>query len=272
MSLVDSHCHLDHRQFASEIDEVLERAAKAGVDRMLTIGTGEGPEDLDCALKIASRYPHVFATAGVHPHDAAKADANSWAWLRDLALQEKVLAIGEIGLDYHYEFAPRETQAQAFREQLAVAREAGKPLVIHTREAWEDTMRILRQEWAPGTGILHCFTGTAEQACEAVELGFYLGFGGVLTFPKSESVREAARAVPAEKLLLETDAPYLAPLPYRGKRNEPAYTAVTAAKLAEVRGCSTEEIARQTTHNFETLFHLPHPKLNGYTEGSHGTR
>jgi TatD DNase family protein len=272
VSLVDSHCHLDHRQFASEIDEILERAAKAGVDRMLTIGTGEGPEDLDCALKIALRYPHVSATAGVHPHDAAKADESSWAWLRELACEEKVLAIGEIGLDYHYEFAPRETQAHAFRQQLKIARQAGKPIVIHTREAWDDTMRILREDWLPGTGILHCFTGTAEQALEAVELGFYLGLGGVLTFPKSESVRQAAKAVPVDKLLLETDAPYLAPIPHRGKRNEPAYAALTAAKLAEVRGCSIEEIARQTTSNFETLFRLPHGKLNGYTEGSHGPR
>ncbi len=272
MSLIDSHCHLDHKQFAGDIAGVLRRAAYAGVNCVLTIGTGEGPNDLDCALKIAAQYPNVYATTGIHPHDASKADAASFEWLRTLSREEKILAIGEIGLDYHYDFSPRETQTQVFREQLNIAREASKPVIVHTREAWNDTMAILRERWHGGAGILHCFTGTPQQALEAVDLGFYLGFGGVLTFPKSADVREAARAVPAERLVLETDAPYLAPIPHRGKRNEPAFTALIAAKLAEVRGCSIEDIARQTTRNFHDLFHLPHPKPNGYTEDSHGDR
>jgi len=272
VKLVDSHCHLDNRQFAADFDGVLERARDAGVTHMLAIGTGEGPQDLDCALRIASRYPHVFASAGVHPHDAAKADAASYVRLRELVREEKCIAVGEIGLDYHYDFSPRDVQQRAFVEQLRIAHEAGKPVIIHTREAWEDTLATLREHWQDRAGIMHCFTGSAEQALEAVELGFYLGFGGVLTFPKSDMVREAATRMPSDRLLLETDAPYLAPIPHRGKRNEPAFTAITARKLAEVRGCSVEEIAAQTTDNFRTLFGLPHPKANGYTEVSHGTR
>ena len=272
MNLVDSHCHLDNRQFSADFEGVLERAKDAGVTRMLTIGTGEGPDDLNCALNVAWRYPHVFASAGIHPHDASKADAASYVRLRELVREEKCIAVGEIGLDYHYDFSPRDVQQRAFVEQLQIAGEAGKPVIIHTREAWEDTLATLRDHWRGGAGIMHCFTGSAGQALEAVELGFYLGFGGVLTFPKSDTVREAARQVPPDCLLLETDAPYLAPNPHRGKRNEPAFTAITARKLAEVRGCSVEEIARQTTDNFDTLFGLPHPKANGYTEVSHGTR
>jgi len=272
VNLVDSHCHLDHKQFAGDIAGVLRRAADAGVNYVLTIGTGEGPNDLDCALRIATQYPGVFATTGIHPHDASKADAASFEWMRTLSHEEKILAIGEIGLDYHYDFSPRETQSQVFCEQLKIAREAAKPVIIHTREAWDDTLHILREQWHSRPGILHCFTGTPQQALEAVEMGFYIGFGGVLTFPKSADVREAARTVPADRLLLETDAPYLAPVPHRGKRNEPAFTAITAAKLAQVRECSVEHIAEQTTRNFRALFHLPHPKLNGYTEDSHGDR
>ena len=242
----------------------MQRASEAGVNRMLSIGTGEGPHEMDCALKIAAQHPHVFATAGVHPHDAAKIDVSTFSTLTELARHPKCLAIGEIGLDYHYDFAPRDTQQQVFARQLAIAAEAQKPVIIHTREAWDDTLEILRAQFPPPTGIFHCFTGTAAQALEAVALGFYLAFGGVLTFPKSDAVREAAQAVPLNRLLLETDAPYLAPLPHRGKRNEPAFTALTAHKLAALRGCSPDDIATQTTANFDTLFR--------YTEDSHGRR
>lgn len=271
MRIVDTHCHLDNRQFAGDLDGLLARAAEAGVERMLTIGTGEGPADLDCAVNIASRYPNVYATVGVHPHDAAKADDASFDRMRTLLREEKVLALGEIGLDYHYDFSPRPLQHEVFVRQLHLARDANKPVVIHTREAWADTISALREHWQGGSGIFHCFTGTPEQAAEAVELGFYLGFGGVLTFPKGESAREAARQAPDDRMLLETDAPYLAPVPHRGRRNEPAYTALTAHKLAEVRGCPVERIAAQTTRNFETLFGLPLSKPNGYTEDSDGT-
>ena len=262
MNLVDSHCHLDNPKFAADFEGIMQRAADAGVNRMLSIGTGEGPHDLDCALKVAARCPNVFATAGIHPHDAAKCDDASFTWLAELAQQPKCLAIGEIGLDYHYDFAPRDTQQQVFTRQLAIAAELQKPIIIHTREAWSDTLAILRDH--ASTGIFHCFTGTAAEAEEAVALGFYIAFGGVLTFPKSDAVREAAQAVPLNRLLLETDAPYLAPVPHRGKRNEPAFTAHTAHKLAELRNCSPEAMAAQTTANFDTLFRYP--------EVSHGNR
>jgi TatD DNase family protein len=176
-----------------------------------------------------------------------------------------VVAIGEIGLDYHYDFSPRPLQSEVFLEQMRVAQEAGKPVIIHTREAWADTIAALK-----GPGILHCFTGDADQAREAIALGFHLGFGGVLTFPKSDSVREAAAIVPENRLLLETDCPYLAPIPFRGKRNEPAYMAHTARKLAEVRGVTEDTIAQATTRNFEELFGLRASKLNSYTGASDG--
>lgn len=264
MNLVDSHCHLDNPKFAADFEGLMARAKQAGVNRMLSIGTGEGPADMDCALKVASRYENVFATAGVHPHDAAKASPQSFNWLAELVQEKKCLAVGEIGLDFHYDFAPRDVQRNVFAQQLVIARQAEKPVIIHTREAWDETAELLRENWQGRTGIFHCFTGTAEQATEAVELGFYLGIGGVLTFPKSDALREAVRRAPMDRLILETDAPYLAPVPHRGKQNEPSFTALTAQKLAEVRGCSLEEIAQQTTRNFDTLFR--------YTEGSHGTR
>ncbi len=267
MNLVDSHCHLDHQQFGGEVEGLLERASAAGVRHFLTIGTADGPPVLDVAIRLAERFPNVWATVGVHPHDASKIDTRTFDELRALAKHPKVVAIGEIGLDYHYDFSPRELQSEVFLEQMRIAQEAGKPVVIHTREAWSDTMAVLKGN---GPGVLHCFTGSAEQAREAVEVGFYLGFGGVLTFPKSDSVREAARVVPENRLLLETDCPYLAPVPFRGKRNEPAYMAHTARKLAEVRQLTEEALALATTANFEELFGLRASKLNSYTGASDG--
>jgi TatD DNase family protein len=267
VNLVDSHCHLDHQQFHGEVEPLLERASAAGVRYFLTIGTADGPPILDVAIRLAERFPNVWATVGVHPHDASKADARTFDDLRALSKHPKVVAVGEIGLDYHYDFSPRELQSEVFLEQMRIAQEAGKPVIIHTREAWEDTIAVLRGK---GPGILHCFTGNADQAREAVDLGFYLGFGGVLTFPKSDSVRDAARETPEDRLLLETDCPYLAPIPFRGKRNEPAYLAHTARKLADVRGVTEEAIAQTTTRNFEDLFGLRALKPNGYTGNSDG--
>ena len=252
MNLVDSHCHLDHEQFREDLDAVIDRAREQGVRRMLTIGTGDGPPKLDCAIEIAARYEDVSATVGVHPHEASKVDANTFDAIRSFLREPFVLALGEIGLDYHYDFSPREVQREVFVEQLRLAREAGKPVIIHTREAWPDTMDILRREWS-GPGIMHCFTGDPEQAREALDLGFHLSFGGVLTFNKAENVRAAAAIVPADRVLVETDAPYLAPVPYRGKRNEPSFVVETARKLAEVRGVEPDEIASLTTANFEKL-------------------
>ncbi len=261
MPLVDTHCHLDNDQFDADRDAAIERALAAGVERMMAIGTGEGPPDLEAGVRLADAHPFIYATIGVHPHDASKATEETFGRLRELTRHPKVLAIGEIGLDYHYDFSPRDVQREVFERQLDLAREAGKPIVIHTREAWEDTLEVFRARWQ-GEGIMHCFTGDERQAREALDLGFYLSFGGVLTFPKAEALREAARMAPEDRILVETDCPYLAPVPHRGKRNEPAFVAETARRLAEVRGCTPEAIAETTTRNFERLC-LRHQPTSG---------
>ena len=252
MRLVDSHTHLDDDKFDRDRAAVIERARAAGVDRMLAIGTGNGPPDLEAAVRLADEYPFILATVGVHPHDASKATEASFDRLKSMAAHPKVVAVGEIGLDYHYDFSPRDVQRAVFARQLSLAAEARLPVIIHTREAWQDTLDILGREWR-GEGIMHCFTGNVSQARQALDAGFHLAFGGVLTFPKAESVREAARITPAGRLLLETDCPYLAPVPHRGKRNEPAFVVETARRLADARGQTAEEIAAITTANFERL-------------------
>ena len=201
----------------------------------------------------------------MHPHDAAKATEDSFVRLRELAGHPKVAAIGEIGLDYHYDFSPRPVQREVFERQLEIAAQARRPVVIHTREAWEDTLALLDGAGATRvSGILHCFTGDERQAREALDRGFYLAFGGVLTFPKADAVRQAARIAPEERLLVETDCPYLAPVPHRGKRNEPAFVVEVIRRLAEVRGRTAEEMAEVTTRNFEQVC-LPRGSGNGYT-------
>jgi len=252
MTVVDSHCHLDHEKFAVDLEAVLARAADAGVSRILCIGTGDGPPELDRAIRLADRYPQIVATVGVHPHEAAKVTPETYGELRRLAAHPKVVAYGEIGLDYHYDLSPRDTQREVFIEQLKLARDLMLPIIIHTREAWDDTTAILRDHWS-GQGIFHCFTGDTAQAREALNMGFHLAFGGVLTFKTAENVREAAKITPDDRLLIETDAPFLAPIPYRGKRNEPAMMLETLKKLAEVRGTTPEHIAALTTANFERL-------------------
>lgn len=255
MSLIDSHCHLDSPEFDADREQVLERARAAGVETMLVIGTGSGPPDLEAAIRLADRYPVCFATVGIHPHDAAKAGPDDYRRLAALLSHPKVLAVGEIGLDYHYDFSPRETQKSAFLEQMSIAAGARKPIIIHTREAWEDTLALLERHWAPHGlgGILHCFSGGPAEAQRALDLGFYLSFGGIVTFSKALQVQAAAKAAPRGRILVETDAPYLAPVPKRGKRNEPALVVHTAQKLAELRGESVEEISRITSENFRRL-------------------
>lgn len=258
MRLVDSHCHLDDPRFDADRDAVVERALEAGVCRMLSIGSGNGPPDLEAAIRMAERYGPVLASVGVHPHDARKATPETWRRMEELLAHPKVVAVGEIGLDYYYDNSPRDCQREVFAAQLDLARNAGKPILIHTRDAWEDTWLLLEKHWgggAPG-GVLHCFSGGPEEAARGVEQGFHLAFGGVLTFPKADKVRAAAAAAPAERLLVETDAPYLAPVPMRGRRNEPAYVAEIARRLAACRGVSADEVAEQTTANFERLFGL----------------
>ena len=253
--LIDSHCHLDNADFNADRDAVIDRALAAGVERMLAIGTGDGPPDIEVAARLADRHAAIYATVGVHPHDASKATAETAKQLAELLAHPKVLALGEIGLDYHYDHSPRDVQQAVFIEQMAIAAEARKPIVIHTREAWDDTFELLEQHWKPHglPGIMHCFSGGAKEAQRSLELGFYLSFGGIVTFPKSLDIQEAARTAPGDRILIETDAPFLAPVPNRGKRNEPAFITYTAHKVAALRGESYEDVCRATTANFRRL-------------------
>ena len=253
--MIDSHCHLDNPQFDPDRDAVIDRALAAGVDRMVVIGTGEGPPDLEAGIRLADRHEAIYATVGVHPHDASKATAEIYRHLAERLKHPKVVALGEIGLDYHYDHSPRDVQREVFLEQMRIASDARKPIVIHTREAWEETLALLDEHWKPTGlgGIMHCFSGSPREAERCIALGFHLSFGGIITFPKSAEVQEAARKAPANRILIETDAPYLAPVPHRGKRNEPAFVAETARKLAQLRGVTPEEIAQLTTANFKTL-------------------
>jgi TatD DNase family protein len=252
--LVDSHCHLDFPDFGDELDDIVSRARAAGVGRMVTISTRIRRHDALTA--IAARYPDVYCSVGTHPHHAHEELDISVADVVAHTRDPKVVAIGEAGLDYFYDNSPREAQERGFRNHIAAARETGLPLVIHTREADDDTAKILEQEMGKGAfpAVLHCFTGGPQLAKRAIALGLYISFTGILTFKKSEQLREIAAGLPENRILVETDAPYLAPGKYRGKRNEPAYVAETAKTLAEVRGVSLEDISRQTTQNFFRLF------------------
>ena len=252
--LVDSHCHLDDKRFAGEVEAVVERAQAAGVVWMMTIGTGDGPPDLAPAIRLAERFDCVFATVGVHPHDAAKATGETLKQLEELARHPKVLAVGEIGLDYHYDNSPRDVQRELFAAQMDIAVRAGKPIVIHTRDAWADTFAALDAAWKPERGgIMHCFSGGPVEAQASLALGFHLSFAGMLTYPKAVDIQEAARLTPLNRLLVETDAPYLAPIPHRGKRNEPAFVVETARHLAALRGESMDIVAQTTSQNWQDL-------------------
>ena len=254
--LFDTHCHLDDPRLLTQLDEVLGRARDAGVKRIATIGCAHGMDNLRAAVDLARQHPDwISATVGVHPHDAKDLNDELRAGLSALGSDDSVVAIGETGLDYHYDNSPRDIQQEAFRTQIAIARELGKPLVVHTRSAAADTLRILREEDAKLVGgIIHCFSEDAEFAAAALDLGFVSSFSGIVTFKGAAAIREAARKQPADALLVETDAPYLAPIPKRGKLNEPAYVAHTAAFIAELRGVSREELAARTYDNALRLF------------------
>jgi TatD DNase family protein len=252
--LVDSHCHLDFPHFADRIDEVLSVAARASVGRMITISTHVARADRYRVL--AEAHEAVFFTVGTHPHNAGEEPDTAVATLVELSRHPRCVAIGEAGLDYHYDKSSRDVQRRVFRTHIAAARETRLPLVIHARAADEDMMEILTEESRRGgfDAVLHCFSSGAELARVGVELGFYVSFSGILTFKNSQEIRDIAASVPKERLLVETDAPYLAPVPHRGKTNEPAYVAHTAAVLADVVGLSAEETAALTTANFYRLF------------------
>jgi TatD DNase family protein len=252
--LIDSHCHLDFPDFANELDAVVARARAAGIERLVTISTRVRRQ---AALRaIAERFPEVYCSIGTHPHYAHEEADITLAELVAWSRAEKVVAIGEAGLDYHYDNSPREAQERGFRTHIAAAREAGLPLVIHSREADDDTARILEEETGKGafTAVLHCFTGGRDLARRAIALGHFISFTGILTFKNSEDLRTIAAELPGDRILVETDAPYLAPGKYRGKRNEPAFVLEIAKVLAEVRGVSFDTVAKQTTSNFYRLF------------------
>ena len=261
--LVDSHCHLDFPDIASELDAVVARARAAGIGRMVTICTRVRKHAQ--VLAIAEKFSDVFCSVGTHPHNAhEELDIDAKA-LMEIAKHPKVVAIGEAGLDYHYDKSPRDAQAQSLRQHIAAARESGLPLVIHSRECDTDMTRILKDESRMGAfpAVLHCFTGGRDLAFAAIEFGHYVSFTGILTFKNSQDLRDIAATLPAERVLVETDAPDLAPLPYRGKRNEPSYVVETAKVLAATRGVSLDEITRQTTENFFRLFNKVPRALSG---------
>jgi TatD DNase family protein len=259
---IDSHAHLDGKQFDSDRDDVITRAREAGVQTMVAIGNADGPPFLDAGVQLAEKYPFLYATIGIHPHEARLADDAAYSMMEQLAHHPKVIAWGEIGLDYFYDHSPRETQKQVFTRQMELAAAAKLPIVIHCRpsdgsdNAWDDCLAMIKDQWAPNGlgGVLHCFTGNVAQANRALDMGFMISFAGNLTFPKAQQIRDAALEVPLDRMLIETDAPYLAPVPHRGKRNEPAFVKETARKLGELRGRSMEEMGEQTSGNFYNFF------------------
>lgn len=252
--LVDSHCHLDFPDFEHELDAVVARAGEAGVDAMLTISTHVSR--FDRVLAVAERFANVYCTVGVHPHEAASEGDITTETLVRLAAHPKVVGFGETGLDYFHEHAPRGAQARSFHVHIAAARAAGLPIVIHTRDADADTLQILESESAHGpfSGVIHCFSSTQALADKAIELGLYISFSGIVTFKKADTLRAVARSIPLGRLLVETDAPYLAPAPKRGKRNEPAFVAHTAGEVARARQVEVSALAAATTENFFRLF------------------
>ncbi|REJ78605.1 MAG: TatD family deoxyribonuclease [Acidobacteria bacterium] len=259
MRLVDSHCHIDGPKFEEDLDQVIERAKNAGVVAMLNVGTGSPEHDsFERTLELAEKYDCIFGSAGIHPHDASEYTEGVEERLRKLITSsDKMIAWGEIGLDFYYDHSPRNVQKRVFRKQIRAARELGLPIIIHSREANDETVEILSEECSIegfAGGIMHCFGGTAEMAESLIPLGFMISFAGNVTFKNAEVLRSAAAVVPRDKLLIETDCPYLTPVPHRGKRNEPVYVADTARFLAEFYGEKPEAIAAQTTKNFEQFF------------------
>jgi len=253
--MIDSHCHLDMERFDGDRDEVIARARAAGLTAMITIGAGGPFECNRAAVRLAHEHPDVWATVGVHPHDAAGLDEAAFAEIERLADDERVVGIGETGLDFYYDNSPRERQEEAMRRFVELARRKHLPLVIHVRDAYELCAAIVREEGLGGAGgVIHCFSGDRAAARTFLDLGLHLSFSGIVTFKNADELRAAAAMTPADRLLVETDAPFLAPVPLRGKRNEPAFVLHTAALLAEVRGESPEAVAATTTENARRLF------------------
>lgn len=257
MVFFDSHAHIDGPEFDEDREAVIERARAAGVTHLVLIGASDGFDSNPRAVALAEQHDMMFASVGLHPHDAKLVDDTVLARLRAMADSDKVVAIGETGLDYHYDLSPREQQRSAFREFLRMSHDTKKPCIVHTREAEDDTIAILEEEDAASCGgVIHCFTGTQKLADAAVALDWYISFSGVLTFRNADPLRAIAKRLPRDRVLVETDCPYLTPIPHRGKRNEPAFVVHTAEKLAELWDVSTEEVMAQTGENAQRFFGL----------------
>jgi TatD DNase family protein len=256
--------YVEGKQFDADREQAIARAREAGIETILAIGNGDGPGTLDCGIKLAEKYDFMYASVGIHPHEAEKAKPADFEEMTGLVKHPKVIAWGEIGLDYFYDYSPREVQQRVFLQQMDLARQAKLPIVIHCRpsnqseNAWDDGLRLIEQHWASSGlgGILHCFTGSLAHAHRALDMGFMISFAGNITFPKAQPIRDAAREVPLDRMLIETDCPYLAPVPHRGKRNEPAFVTQTALQIAGIRGIPAQEVGQQTAQNFYRFFSL----------------
>src|ERR1035438_6855998 len=267
---IDSHAHLEGKRYDVDRAEVLARAKQNGVEAYLAIGIGEGPETANCGIRLADKYdgkpeyPRIWASVGIHPHEASLASEGADSQMLEWARHPKVIAWGEIGLDYFYDHSPREIQKTVFRQQMELAKAAKLPIIIHCRpsenseNAWDDCLAMITEHWTSSGlgGILHCFTGSVEHARRALDMGFMIFFAGNITFPKAQPIRNAAQIVSLDRMLIETDSPYLAPIPNRGKRNEPSFVKEVARQIGELRGLSAEEIGALTTKNFYNFFHL----------------
>jgi len=263
----DSHCHPENKRFDPDRPEIFARAKAAGVTTLLAIGNGDGPGTgtFDCAIKLSERYEGVYATVGIHPHEAALASLDDFDELTSLAQHEKVIAWGEIGLDYYYDHSPRDVQQMVFIRQMQLANTAKLPIIIHCRpsdhstDAWDDTLNLIREHWADTGlgGVMHCFSGTLDEARASLDLGFIISFAGNVTYPKALNIREAAAYVPMDRMFIETDSPYLAPVPHRGKRNEPAFVTEVARQIGGLRGIDPDDVARRTSANFHGFFGIP---------------
>ncbi len=258
VGLIDSHAHLDFEDYAADLDAVVSRARASGIERIVCIGLWRRPGEFGNALELAARDPAFFcATIGIHPHECAGVPEEDWVRHEALARDARVVAVGETGLDFHYDRSPRPVQETSFRRSLRIARDAGKPIVVHVREADEACARVLREEGVPPAGgVVHCFTGDAAAARAYLDLGLFISVAGVVTFKTADAIREAVKIVPRDRLLVETDCPFLAPIPHRGRRNEPAYVVETAKKVAELWGTTLDEVAGATTENARRLFRI----------------
>jgi TatD DNase family protein len=270
MMFIDSHAHLEGKRYDADRDQVLARAKQNGVTAYLAIGNGDGPDTADCGIQLAEKYngkaeyPEIWTSVGIHPHEASLANHDAYARLEQWARRPRVIAWGEIGLDYFYDHSPREVQKAVFLEQINLAKAAKLPIVIHCRpsdnsaNAWDDCLALIGEHWTSSGlgGILHCFTGTVEHARRGLDQGFMISFAGNITFPKAQNIRDAAQMVPLDRMLIETDSPYLAPIPHRGQRNEPAFVKEVAAQIGALRGKGAEEIGQQTADNFYRFFAL----------------